>query len=420
MSWRDRISNASFRGVPFFVESSSANLSRRTTVHEFPGREDVLVDDMGRGPDRFQIKAYVVGADFDTARDALEAALLTPGAGTLVHPTRGRMSVAIEGEVQAAESRTRLGIADFSFTVVRVTPGALSATPSTGSTLNTAANTVSIAAGKRFTSAFSVLGLPSGFTESAIARVKDAGAALDTARSAISGALGIADSVSGALEDFAEDAESLVNDPALLLGNFQDIAEDVLRAGERAYKAARGAANAVVDVASMATNRRTSRQTLAASATMQAIGGDDAPISEATELSARESSNRKELTSMIRASSLAAISRAAAGLPFTSRQEATAASDLIGAQIEDASEFVDDDTYVAMQNMRVALSAHLASVASTLPEIRTYTVIDDVSVTMLAHWLYGDARRADEIEARNSIRNPALIPAGTTLEVTTS
>jgi prophage DNA circulation protein len=235
MSWRDRLLPASFRGVPFLMDSSTAKPGRRTQIHEFPGREDVIGDDLGRAPDRFSIKAFVVGPDYDQDRDALEAALAAPGVGTLVHPTRGRMSVLIEGEIQSDESpRDKGGFASLQFNVVKAVPGGIAATPATGAQLTSAANIVSETAGASFTSSFDVTGMPESFIASAISRVQEAGDALAAARSAISGALNIADSVTGALEDFAEGAEALVADPASLLGDYRDLAEDILRAGVRA------------------------------------------------------------------------------------------------------------------------------------------------------------------------------------------
>jgi hypothetical protein len=82
----------------------NAKPARRQVIHEFPNSEIVLVDDLGRGPDRFEMKAYVVGDDYDLDRDALRDALLTPGPGTLVHPTWGRMNVAIEGEIDCGDA----------------------------------------------------------------------------------------------------------------------------------------------------------------------------------------------------------------------------------------------------------------------------------------------------------------------------
>ncbi len=420
MSWRDRLQAATFRSVPFFIDSTNARPSRRTEIHEFPGREDVIADDLGRGPDRFQIKAYVIGADYDQARDALETALLTPGPGTLVHPTRGRMSVIVEGDLDIVETRDKGGFATISFNVVKSVPGTLAATPATGQQLTIAANVVSQATGDSFIANFDTAGMSDGFTASAISRVNDAASALASARSAISGALNIADSLTGALDDFTDSTEALVADPASLLSGFQDLAEDILRAGVRARESTLSAARATRDASNIILNRRASRQTLAASATMQAIGADDSPIGTDTELTAREHENRRSLTNMLRASSVAAVSRAAVSMPFTSLQEARAASAQLIAEIEDLSEDVDDDTYIALRNMSVALSEHLSRVASTLPEMRSVTVLEDSSSIMIAHWLYGDALRADEIVARNSIPNPGLISMGTVLEVTTT
>lgn len=421
MSWRDKLVPASFRGVEFFVESITMKPSRRTVVHEFPLREDVLVDDLGRGPDRFEIKAYVIGPDYDQDRDALETALLTPGAGVLVHPTRGRMNVAVEGEPQIEEApKSRGGMATISFSVVKVVPGTLATTPATGAQLMSAANVVSDSIGTDFTDNFSVDGMPSAFIQSAISRVDDAASALATARATISGALAIADSVTGALDDFTNAAEDLVTDPATLLGNFQDLAEDILRAGVRARDSATSALRATQNATDLLANRRASRQTLAASAQMQLVGSSDSPMSTDTELTERESENRRALTNMIRASSIAAVSRAAISMPFTSLQEAQSASAQLVAEIEDIAHDVDDSSYIALRNLSVAISDHLSRVASELPETRQYTVAEDTSSIMLAHWLYGDATRADEIVARNNIANPGLIAMGTVLEVTTT
>ena len=40
-----------------------------------------------------------------------------------------------------------------------------------------------------------------------------------------------------------------------------------------------------------------------------------------------------------------------------------------------------------------------------------------MSATMLAHALYGDSSRAQQITDLNHLRNPSLIPAGTQLRV---
>ena len=74
--WRKRLLPASFRGVPFEVESDSAPVGRRTQVHEFVQRDDPVVEDLGRQVRTYKLAAFVIGGDYMAKRDALLAALV--------------------------------------------------------------------------------------------------------------------------------------------------------------------------------------------------------------------------------------------------------------------------------------------------------------------------------------------------------
>ncbi|WP_374707575.1 DNA circularization N-terminal domain-containing protein, partial [uncultured Deefgea sp.] len=39
MAWREQLQPASFRGVPFYVYTSSGEVGRRNVVHEYPLRD---------------------------------------------------------------------------------------------------------------------------------------------------------------------------------------------------------------------------------------------------------------------------------------------------------------------------------------------------------------------------------------------
>lgn len=86
--WRDNWRQASFRGAPFFVEIGAKGGGRRTVVHEFPKRDTPYAEDMGRRAGEFNVIGYTIGPNYKDARDALEKALDTEGAGTLIMPTR--------------------------------------------------------------------------------------------------------------------------------------------------------------------------------------------------------------------------------------------------------------------------------------------------------------------------------------------
>lgn len=91
--WMNTLRRASFRGVPFWVESDGPEVGRRVAVHEISGGEVSVTEDMGslRSAPTF-VSAYVVGDLADAAGLALEAACAAPGASLLILPMDpGRM-----------------------------------------------------------------------------------------------------------------------------------------------------------------------------------------------------------------------------------------------------------------------------------------------------------------------------------------
>jgi prophage DNA circulation protein len=93
MSWRDRYRPASFRGVPFLAEQSERTSSRRIVSHNFAYRKGVEHDDLGENAEDISLNAIVVGENYDETADELEIKCRQPGAGLLIHPHIGRLSV---------------------------------------------------------------------------------------------------------------------------------------------------------------------------------------------------------------------------------------------------------------------------------------------------------------------------------------
>ncbi|NAH43850.1 DNA circularization protein, partial [Escherichia coli] len=48
MTWKDRLQDASFRGVPFKVEEESMGTGRRVETHEYPNRDKPYTEDLGK------------------------------------------------------------------------------------------------------------------------------------------------------------------------------------------------------------------------------------------------------------------------------------------------------------------------------------------------------------------------------------
>ncbi|WBT59334.1 DNA circularization protein [Kosakonia oryzendophytica] len=104
MAWKDRLVDASFRGVAFKVESEDAGVGRRVETHEFPNRDKPYTEDLGKVSFRPNISAYVIGEDCYDQRDRLIEALNKPGPGTLIHPSYGEVKVCVDGEARVSTS----------------------------------------------------------------------------------------------------------------------------------------------------------------------------------------------------------------------------------------------------------------------------------------------------------------------------
>jgi len=125
MSWKDRLLPASFRGVPFFVDSSEYETGRRLEVHNLSGPDEApYVEDLGPDLDTFSITGYIIQPkaddDYFEQRDNLIAAVKQFGTGKLVHPYYGVKIVAPITRVRFSETIAEGGIARFSISFAEV------------------------------------------------------------------------------------------------------------------------------------------------------------------------------------------------------------------------------------------------------------------------------------------------------------
>jgi len=126
--WTKTLRPASFRGVPFHVETEGLVAGRHVAVHEYVRSEEIQTEDMGRKAKRYRITAYIANDMADVQGAALVAALTSPGPGMLMLPMLGPVEVRISGDVSTNHSKDRLGYVGFDFEAVEA--GASSAFPS--------------------------------------------------------------------------------------------------------------------------------------------------------------------------------------------------------------------------------------------------------------------------------------------------
>ncbi|EIZ2110827.1 DNA circularization protein [Salmonella enterica] len=141
----------SFRNVPFLIYKEQRERGGRHIVkREYPLRESGGADDLGPKLPAFTFTVIVQGGDAQAQRKALRDALYAPGAGELVHPDYGTLSILIdnfESRYNVSEQR----VVEFTITAVpqandtapdaqQDTAAAL--TQKTGSGLNSVFNTL--------------------------------------------------------------------------------------------------------------------------------------------------------------------------------------------------------------------------------------------------------------------------------------
>lgn len=378
MSWRDRLQPASYAGAKFFVTTDDLEFGRRTVVHEYPGRNRIGTEDLGRGPREFSIEAYVIGDDYMVARDALIAALEKAGPAELVHPHYGAMRVTQVRRPRCSQSTREGGMATFSLQLIEagdlVFPVATINTPAATKTAadDTLAKSISDYGRK-----FSVVG--PNFLATAAERELDATLAA------------VEDVVGDVTTAIATEIRSPVNMATAIVDAVQQVA-DKLKDPTRAFNLYTTLFNA---------------------------GSTSAAVPQTTATRKQQATNQEAQHLIVQRAAVAEAARASADTVYASLDDATTARDMllgaIDAHMERAG--IDDDVYQSFATLRLTVHRDLLSRGALLPRVVYYTPLTTLPALVIAHALYGDATRADEIIDRNRIRHPGAVTGGVALEV---
>ena len=113
-SWTDNLQPASWRGISFAVMDSEVRRGRRVAIHEYPYRDIVWVEDLGRATRRYGFRGFYVGDDcYDIEQQMLDAAEVK-GDGALVHPSLGSLTVSLV-EFSVGQRRELGRVVEFQF-----------------------------------------------------------------------------------------------------------------------------------------------------------------------------------------------------------------------------------------------------------------------------------------------------------------
>lgn len=383
MSWRDQLQEASWRNVPFFVESAEQSGGRRGQLHEYPRRDEPFFDDTGRKARTFPIEGYVIGDDYFAARDALITALELDGVGELVHPYRGKKR-GIINDFRVRESTNEGGVARFSFTFTETSffPLQPSISPATGDVaLASVADARSAATGE-FLAQYN----PGTLLDSVIGAVLATTTALHGVLAKVALAGQELALMRRRVDTLEQTAVSAVEAPSALVSSLTDILNGF----------GTDAADALLD--------------------LYAFNPGVRPPST-TSNRIQEQTNFDAYQTLVQRLSLMRSAELTLDRTFQSYDDAVVARSRLTDLLDEQSETAPDDTYPALVQLRAALVKAVPGDTSDLPHLLKFTPATTLPSLVLTHQLYGDVSRDQDLVDRNDIRNPLFVHGGTELEV---
>jgi len=464
-SWMSKLRPASFRGVQFQVLEGQLKFGRRSVIHDYPFRDTVWVEDLGRMARRIAFTAFIVGDDVIAQRDRLikvcEEAAAVEG-GELVHPTLGRVTVSLADGVGCAERWDRGRYFELAFSFVeqgkRIFPN---------SAVDTQASVASAADKAKAAAKASLISSVAGALKSGLGVVAQATSAVAA--------------WAGAAQRLVNDATNLYHFVQTLPGDFGRMfgSNSARKAGAsatvdslvaqgaagraRVATAAGGVAASAAALSTVAGSGIGVVQTsagggvispmvsgglssyvdsvhgLAAAVASAAPSPPDAlrlltslvtaapplpdglaaPVYPLSPVSPVSSSQALALmagasSDLFRRAAVIALAQASTAYVPTSTDDAVAVrqqvTQLLDAEIQVAADQGQDDVYQALHDARTAVVQDLTARATDLASMVQVSTPHTVPALTLAQRLYRDASRADQLVAEADPIHPAFMP----------
>ncbi len=400
MSWKDKMRQASFRGVPFFVEAASVETGRKIQLHEYPMRDRAYAEDLGKATPIYQLTAFVIGADCFEQRDALLDALEQEGTGTLVHPWLGRLSVKA-GACKHSYHREDGGYFRFE---LRFYPGEELDKPtaevSTVSAILENSKTFAESAKERFVNA--------------IKGANIAGVNVDTLVSSVQTTITSVTREIAAISELADDVSGFVsmalNDPLGLADKFLGGSVLGLRGSISHGLSALSSFSKIISSSGHKNSGGT--ETVAVASAIVGLARDAMIIRSAhtaAEMPAEEAPKPIATPPAVDIQARAEIERA--DVPVA--DDVIEARDQLSEALWVASENVDYAHFLCTQNLRQAIATHLTAVAEAGVNLKRVELLEPMPALVIAWNELQDGTRSGEVVQRNAVSHPGFVPMGT-------
>jgi len=433
MAWLDQLQAASFKGVPFQVDSIDVQFGDNLVVREYPFQDLPTVFRLGTAAEEIRFSAYVIGDDYIDQREALRDALT--GSGLLVHPTAGAMRVFVAGKPRVTENPTAEGgMARFDLHFVRAEPRRYPvAAASTASAAALAADQAKAAAVDDFAGRFSLAGVTGWVGDQVTTHLGDVlGTVFGQVNSAASGLGDFQSGLIGGYQALRDALNTLVSSPRALANQVRllfDLPSDMSKVAQAGYRdAMAGLFNVGGGAADQSFVQRVVPTVVDRDHPIMYGLGDPAVLAQSsdarTTLSALKGAVNNLCGTLAVAAYVQAISQSDLGSYDESLAMRAALFEQITGLLTQASKGKATSSVPATawhDAMVALLSAGLADLQGrgfNAQRLTTLTTTKWTPVWCISHDLYGSAAYADEILQLNpAIRHPLLVPPGLTLKV---
>ena len=410
---------------------SSKTGGRRTQAHEFADVDVAYVEDSGQRPNRYQIRGFLVGDDYNVKLQRLEEQLELGGDIELDHPHRGKiLGLRIEGDYTSNEGRDTLGFAEISFTLVQNGLPSPMIFESKPGAVKLAAERVYLAAQEEMEERMSALDVVQTITKG-LSRVTRG---MNTVQGSLLSKLGTISPITSQINQFSSSVQTLAATPKTIATSFRGIARSLMGAVSGLAKvlgrAASGYANpadTMVDHMVVLVESNYTPEALADYAYATATPPGEELAGEA--LIAKIDVD--VLNVFVAATTVAALAEFATEIQLPTADAADAFADAIvnvidgvlGSDVGDGP--ISENLYTTMLAFKAKTVAYLTAVAEQLPSVTVITVQGEASAVLIAFWESGVGGEqldgfVESIIAANALEDPLSIPDGTEIKVVIS
>jgi prophage DNA circulation protein len=434
MSWRDRLRPASFRGVPFSVATVESEYGRRQVTHQAALVDVPTAEDLGRAADSFQVEGFIVGEDYDQARDQLIVAIRdTAGPGRLVHPFQGEKTVIASGfRIREDSAEQRM----CRFTVTFGEAGELSQPTDVidgPNMLSSRADAIQDASELSFVDKFVASGFPQYVRDAATDTftsltdyLATPTAFLSEAYTDATGVFNTVSGIAGGAIDFVADSvaeyQSFVStfddDLGGLLGEPGDLASrvtDLIRGVRNVFGSSAG--SILSGLLSRfdregPTPERPDSPVLPPAPPL--LPGDPVPTPSRVQVS----DNNAATVSLVRQVAVSELAVFAVSQEYETLDTAVEIRDIVADLIDEEAETTpDDNVYTQLTQARAEVVQSLPAADQSPAMVVSYTPAATLPALVIAQTLYDNAAVEAQIVSRNRPRHPGFLTGGQPLQV---